>query len=652
MVRDLSVSTNVFWECTVGGTTHNTPPNWSSALGVGVFDPYVAPDTVVEVGGVTWKAVSSGYGTGGGFWIADGANVIWACRCAPLINIRAHAVSVKRCRLFGANNAGIHVQSYPDGFHGPISNCNGFYFENLQIIACGLGIATRGVDSQAGYGCMIDVEGAGYYQGGTGGVAIWDGSFLGSAWVACQTASSTGPGYISGGYDTDDTGIAIDGASVSTQYATWLACYSEQAHRNIAASTANVVLGGASDHPWLGSGRRILGSWETSNIGTWDVFSAKQARALLATEGSDQLYLASNEDNSTPSYYYGLCEYEAPALARSGWWSQTHGAQYPGLSFSGLTASEGRGWSWLPIGEFRGGTTGSFGGQYFHGTDASTLIHARVRNFGHFLAGDRFDLNRTGAEGCWTGYIVKTGGYRGTPWTAGTLYAQVGAGSPSPSIVEPSTNTSANGVTDAGQKVFKCIRTHTSDALSKPAWSGAVNPGDLVQDGGLDTWYLLGTTPAYCRFGFVDDIATGYTSQSKTDWKDSADTDTATPAAKTRVYARRKTTQTTTSSTGQVVATVGPLTDNATTLIDVVVTGKRSGAHSVTYKLSGTFYRDSAGNATRVGSDDKSSKRVGAAASQDVNLVINTTSVEVQVDPDEAQTWDWAVVTQATEGKS
>lgn len=61
------------------------------------------------------------------------------------------------------------------------------------------------------------------------------------------------------------------------------------------------------------------------------------------------------------------------------------------------------------------------------------------------------------------------------------------------SLVEPTSNGDWPG---SGLKVFKCIRAHTSSG-SEPDWAVATNVGDKVQVGGLDTWEIVGFTPAW-----------------------------------------------------------------------------------------------------------------------------------------------------------
>ncbi len=161
--------------------------------------------------------------------------------------------------------------------------------------------------------------------------------------------------------------------------------------------------------------------------------------------------------------------------------------------FSGATASEGPGLEWQPNGEYRGGLaaggSNSVTNRYFVGLDLSALtsMHSQA-------IGDRFDLQSDGASGGFTGYIVKTAGYRAGHWSAGQAAGTT-------SYVEPTAN--ATPIPVAGGKVFHCTTPGTTHASVEPTWSTAVNPGDTVSDNGV-VWTLLGFVPVYNRIGRIE----------------------------------------------------------------------------------------------------------------------------------------------------
>jgi polygalacturonase len=69
-------------------------------------------------------------------------------------------------------------------------------------------------------------------------------------------------------------------------------------------------------------------------------------------------------------------------------------------------------------------------------------------------------------------------------------------------------------------------------------------------------------------------------------------------------------------------------------------------------KLSGTYERNSAGNATLVGSLSTPVIQVNAGVNAGItaSLVISTTSVQVQCSPGDANTYEWTIVRQGVEG--
>ncbi|HZM84325.1 MAG TPA: glycosyl hydrolase family 28-related protein [Candidatus Limnocylindrales bacterium] len=617
----INAATPVYFECTTAGTKSGSEPTWNTAIGATTTD-----------GTVTWTARSAA-----GQWAVDGdatSGVVWRCRVAAGIFIRAHGVAVRECRFFQFTNAAVQIESQPAPAGHPASNANSFHLRDLRIVQCGVGVAVRGYDTSAGLAELVDVEASGLLWPGTGGVGIWDGGFTGSTWIACQVAASTGQGYIIGLFDlgAGQTTNPIGGVLVG--------CYMESDCLP-PVGHGGTVIGGTWGQRWNAADGPVTlgirGMQGDNNISTFDHTGPKHAFSQLNDQGWDRTFLSGNDDNPTPSFYMGLI-YQAASLGRAGWWSWCHGAPgIAGRSFSGLTASEGPGWDWQPVGEFRGGRPGVFPGQYFVALDAATMRNPRVRKIGEWKIGDRCELQDDGAPGGWTGYIVKSAGYRGVTWKPNTSVKSVDQ----ISIIEPVVNEA--GIPSPGRRVFKCTTTGTTGA-AEPTWpsSGTVTDGTAV-------WTFLGTVPEYSRIGFVDDLVIGYTPHTQLAWADTRDTDPTTAAADTAVRSWRFRATTNTTTANQLLATI-PLQDQKAYVMDVTIVGGGGGDNAaVTGKLSGSFVRDGT-TVTRLGTDDNAVKGNGGIAMSTFNLNISGSSIQVRATPSSiGNPIAWAVVVHLTE---
>ena len=629
----INAATPVYFECTTAGTKAGSEPAWNTTVGATTTD-----------GAVTWTARNAA-----GQWAVDGDaadGVVWRCRVAAGIYIRAHGVAVRECRFLQFTNAAVQIESQPAPAGHPASNANSFHLRDLRIVRCGVGVAVRGFDTSAGLAELVDVEGCGrLWTGtggvitggvgtGTGGVGIWDGGFTGSTWVACQVVACTGQGYIIGRFDLGA------GKTTNPIGALLLGCYME-GDCLPSVGYGGTVIGGTWGQRWNAADGPVTlgirGAQGDNNISTFDHTGPKHAISQLNDQGWDRTLISGNDDNPTPPFYMGLI-YQTTSLRRAGWWSWCHGA--PGIaghSFSGQTASEGPGWDWQPVGEFRGGRPDAFAGQYFVALDAATMRNPRVRRIGEWKVGDRCELQDDGAPGGWTGYIVRTAGHRGTKWKSNMQVK-----SDPISIIEPTVN--GDGIPSPGRKVFKCTTTGTTDAATEPAWpsSGTVEDGTAV-------WTFLGTVPEYARTGFVDDPVIGYTPQTQLSWADTRDTDPATAAANTAVRCWRFRVTTSTTTANQLLATV-PLQDQKAYVLDVTIVGGGGGDNSaVTGKLSGSFVRDGT-TVTRLGTDDNAVKGNGRIGTSTFNLDVSGSSIQVRVTPSSAgNPIAWAIVVQLTE---
>lgn len=621
-IRDLAQSTAVFWECTTAGTTGGSSPTLNTT-----------PSATTTDGSVVWTARSAS-----GQWVTDGT-AIWATRLGAGVWLRTRA-TVEGCHIENFTGPGVACL----GTYYPYTNLNHFRLSHLRIKQCGVGIATRGYDASQGFIEHCDVEASGYHRTGTGGVGIWDGSFLGCQMIACEVAghgADSGQAYVLGRYD-------LEAGSENGYSGTLLGCYSEgDCRASIIVGPGATVVGG--DH---GAGFSTDSSFASIGLSTGCrnieeyTGNADNVRGLLAWRGTATVQAYRSDDDVTG--YIGMT-YEPTDLAQTGWWARTwNNGQFSGQAFSGFKADEGFGHEWTPYGTFRGGKAGDVSGRYYVGLDASMLNNQRVRRLGHFLAGDRFELQDDGTPGGWTGYIVKTSGYRGSHWQASTAVEAAGAGSPpypSATIVEPTAN--LQPIPAPGGQVWKCTTGGTTGG-SEPAWPGSPTAGVTTVSDGSAVWTFLGNVPEYARTGAVDDPITHTISQTKRVWADTDDTDASTASVSTQEREQRSNTSTTATTADQVLATLS-LRDTTTNIVDVTILGFRPGtADAASCKLSGTFAR-SGSTVDRVGSDDNSTKTIGSLAASTFDLHINGTSIEIRATPGTAALVKWGVFSKVEE---
>ena len=645
-VRDTKASTAVYWMCTTAGTTNPAggaapPGGWKTA---------VDSDTVD--GTVTWKARSAA-----GFWITDGS-VVWRCRVAPGVNVRAHGVQIRDCQISGFTNAGVHVQSLDlgPGAQPGEANCNSCSMYNCRIRFCGVGIVTRGTDASAGTFTHLQIDSIGLAPWtGTGGVGVWDGGFTGNTWTGVLVETTSGQGYITGIHDGVPEYPNVPTELQNPHGGVFVGCYQESNTLQSIGKHGYVFGGNWGAGGWdLSLGMRCYGAYpvDGANIVVKDVTGPAGAFAQLDSQGSDVLYAlgtagrSPSTDLASPTDHVGM-QYNAPSLRRAGWWTQVYGQAYPGSSFSTRNASEGRGWNWQPLGMFKGGNRSSFAGQYFAGFDRKTMREPRLRKLGRYEVGDRFELQDDGSPGGWTGYIVKTAGWRGVTWTANTAISAVDQ----VSIIEPTPD--QPGIPTPGRKVFKATAGGTTAAspMNEPDWASAVSPGDTVAEASPSTvvWTLLGKVPEYSRLGFVDDPVTAMRPQTRHTWADTTDTDASTAAPNAAVRSVRKHASTTTTTPNQVLTTV-PLEAQGAYVLDVtIIGGGGSAAAAVSCKLSGSFVRDGS-TVTRLGTDTTSVKGNGPIGTSTFDLGVSGTAIQVRTTPGSTgNPIGWTVVTELTE---
>lgn len=465
-VRKTGPVGSAYFECTTSGVTDKVEPTWDTT-----------PGATTQDGSAVWTARDAA-----GLWITDGT-VVWACKVGAGIWLRTRA-NIHDNRFYRFTNAGIHVQAASTNYYPP-TNANGFRIHHNRIVQCGVGIAVRGLESNAGTITENDIEAAGYLWKGTGGVGVWDGSFLGCWQYANQAAACTGPAYIVGRYDVLG-GLNARGGTLRD-------CYSEADCQPSIVVGANALVDGGNHGAGFSpeTSAIMIGVGGCRNITESDDSSRKKVLATLNWQGRSTVhaYCSLVDD---PTVQIGQ-KYEAATLGRPGWWSTAFGPYASGRSFSASKAAEGYGWDWCPLGEFKGGQPGDkFAGQYFVGYDVSAMTSSRIRRYGLFKAGDRFELTRGTCA-------VKTEGYRAPKWKANTDYqstpygAGTGDGGPY-SCVEPVGNLTPIPV--PGSCVYICSASGRSGAI-EPTWPSS--PGSWVKDGTV-IWTLLGTVAEYTEW--------------------------------------------------------------------------------------------------------------------------------------------------------
>lgn len=188
---------------------------------------------------------------------------------------------------------------------------------------------------------------------------------------------------------------------------------------------------------------------------------------------------------------------------------------------------------------------------------------------------------------------------------------------------------------------------------TEPNWNSATTPGDLITDNKI-VWVYLGTVPTYNPIEYVDDPVYAITPQTRTRWRDTAATNPTTAAPKTKVDGYRVSLQTTTNTADQVLLTTDPLTDNSCSVIDVTITGKKTGNfnEAVSAKLSGAFYRNAGGAPSNIPPNDNTVKGTASLAGSTFSLFVSGNTIQVRCTPGASVPIDWGLNVTVTEGKS
>jgi hypothetical protein len=654
-----------FYKCTTPGTSGATEPSWVYRLNATRTD-----------GGVTWTAFSHH-----GIYLQTPAEI-------------------RNCAISGFTNAGLLISG--NGLVGPNVGFPDYWSaENVIISVCGVGVSADGSDSNAGKGKMISIYNAGSGIPGTGGFGIYDHSFLGCTWDTCNAQGCTGKGFI---------------VDLPSAFSTVIGQYIEIDTPGPLFNHPAVVLGGdcfgaggintASTASIFQSQLNMRRIFDKDDTGSYQTY-------VELIGGSNTTYGMYSTDD--PNYGMNFA-YNKLGGSATGFWSYTWGpfGYLAGWSQSGSKAylsspAYGPGLMWIHKGFMSGGASYYNGNvdttnAYYRGLSKWSMYDTNVKS-GAVGIGDRYDVEAPAAAvGTWTGYIALTSGYRGQPWGANTAYYNTQTLPGVPAVtVEPTAN--GTPIPTAGSFVYQCSVTGTTSSTqpatvttrwtattvkalnnlvipthahwvgyyfkatsigSVPNQTGASEPtwpttiGNTVVDGnitwtnmgtawgqqsgestvdGTVTWNWLGTVPTYAYQGFIDDPNTAITPQASTSWDG---------IVKSQITKA----QTTTSTANQVLATYA-LPDNCGILIDVAISVRRVGASgTASIKLSGTYERNSAGNATLVGSLSTPVIQVNAGVNAGItaSLVISTTSVQVQCSPGDANTYEWTIVRQGVEG--
>jgi hypothetical protein len=149
------------------------------------------------------------------------------------ITMNARAV-VERCSVANFDGDGIHIEaSMPSG------NANGWMLRSIRIDAVGgHGVFVHGSDANAGCATAVDVA-------DNTGWGIWDASFLGNTFIACQIASAAAGNYRAS-IVPDPTDPCKPPISNPNARSLFLNCYSEDgdAHPRSEVGSPSMIIGG------------------------------------------------------------------------------------------------------------------------------------------------------------------------------------------------------------------------------------------------------------------------------------------------------------------------------------------------------------------------------------------------------------------------
>ncbi len=175
----------------------------------------VPPTTAADGSTISGVVIKGQGGAGHGVWM------------------RARAV-VRDCAIHGFGQNGINIVAGTDSQDATLrGNANGWQLDTLVIANCGgHGVFVDGADASAGFGRAIDVSQC-------GGWGVYDSSFLGNTWQACQAADN-----VLGPYKSDDPNA----------WSVFEGCYSEGGQPPSSFVRPTLVLNGLHGAGVTGSG--------------------------------------------------------------------------------------------------------------------------------------------------------------------------------------------------------------------------------------------------------------------------------------------------------------------------------------------------------------------------------------------------------------
>ncbi|HEY0515327.1 MAG TPA: glycosyl hydrolase family 28-related protein [Thermoanaerobaculia bacterium] len=141
---------------------------------------------------------------------------------------------VERCSVANFDGDGIHIEAFM-----PQSNANGWMLRSIRIDAVGgHGVFVHGSDANAGCATAVDVA-------DNAGWGIWDASFLGNTFIACQIANAAAGNYRAS-LQPDPTDPCKPPISNPNARSLFLNCYSEDgnAQPRSEVGAPSMIIGG------------------------------------------------------------------------------------------------------------------------------------------------------------------------------------------------------------------------------------------------------------------------------------------------------------------------------------------------------------------------------------------------------------------------
>ncbi len=596
-----------YFECTVAGTSMSAGALNGAANGIGVTCPngMLAP---------TYHNL-----------IPDGPDtLVWKAYFPSGVMILANACTVDRMGISGFTGYAINAlcnldaTTYPDSGGNGGTNFTNIYHPTIGM--CGGGVRFHGADANGGMTTNVntvylgtgrtDVDAALSLPANTfgqGTAGIWDRGQGGQGHYKAYVQFSSGPPF------RNDLFGGGGNASV------WDKCTAETSEKCLFEGFP-VVVGCEPIAPTgggivLGANGRNVQEIDRTHADTWHVRLSNGTGGLYAFRATDDL---TNE--------WGW-KYSA------GFWTFGYNGSIPSDCFYvtgfGAGFSPGSGWLGTERGMFFGDkATALFRGNWDNAT-SSTAIRDRGLRSGLRRTGDTF-------EGAATKVTLTGDGYRGEIWTnAGqTVTAGDIAYGYAPYIVEPSANTTAP---QANRSVWKCTVGGTMD-VTEPTWSsatpdGGTSVGDVLTEGGGVEWTLVGFTPHY---------------------------DVEQRVAKATIPTRLVQVQTTTGAASQVLFSGGVVSkidlalpeDSMVIVTDTITVHKPGTADGGDIVIRSTWVRNGTAAPVEIGtgSANPTYNLSGATlAASTVVHVANGNRIELQGDPQSADTLEWRIFrTQAT----